>query len=397
MNINSSIKQLEKVEANIARLYRIWNEIYSLIPNGVAFFVDEDENYDELCRSFMNLYESLPQITNWKPEIYLPSLNDIARMRLNSQEYGDIEDRVSVDEQLLIPKYKLDEYKFKFKTKRTEFLRLNVLPLIETVNNEIRNLTTKYPYDIKKQEYCSIPDDEINRLKEAFKSIDVLLGSIGRPKKWSDMARHISFHNNGDIYDIKEHDWPIIVSDLDKIIYSEYDPLPIDINDLDEVLNVTKNTKIVTELDWKKLSDEGFERLIFCIITNTPQYEKAQWLTLTNAPDRGRDLSVLRLYKDELAGLITQRVIIQCKHWLRKSISIPEIASLKEQMKLWTSPKVDVCIIATSGRFTTDVIDYIEKHNESDSSLKIEMWSSSHLEMILAKHPELIAEFGLRK
>jgi hypothetical protein len=57
---------------------------------------------------------------------------------------------------------------------------------------------------------------------------------------------------------------------------------------------------------------------------------------------------------------------------------------------------VDVHIIATSGRFTADAVAIIEKQNQSDNALRIEMWTESHLESILAEKPALIAEFGLR-
>ena len=116
----------------------------------------------------------------------------------------------------------------------------------------------------------------------------------------------------------------------------------------------------------------------------------------TNAPDRGRDLSVNRIVIDGLAGTLRVRVVIQCKHWLTKSISIEDIASLKEQVKLWEPPLVNVVIIATSGRFTSDAIHSIEKFNQSDSALQIEMWPESHLEGLLAARPGLVAEFRLR-
>jgi hypothetical protein len=66
------------------------------------------------------------------------------------------------------------------------------------------------------------------------------------------------------------------------------------------------------------------------------------------------------------------------------------------EMSLWQPPKVDILVVATSGRFTTDAIDFIEKHNQSDRALRIEMWPESHLERLLAEWPALIAEFGLR-
>lgn len=113
-------------------------------------------------------------------------------------------------------------------------------------------------------------------------------------------------------------------------------------------------------------------------------------------PDRGRDLSVYRVYADPLGGTLRQRVIIQCKHWQSRSVAPANIAALKEQMKLWEPPRVDIHVIATSGRFTSDAVAIVEKHNQSDSALRIEMWPESHLERLLASRPAIIAEFGLR-
>jgi hypothetical protein len=116
----------------------------------------------------------------------------------------------------------------------------------------------------------------------------------------------------------------------------------------------------------------------------------------TNAPDKGRDLSVTRVVEDPLAGVLRSRVIIQCKHWLSKSVGGGEVSLLKDQMTLWEPPKVEVLILATSGRFTNDAVSLIEKHNTGDRALRIEMWPESHLERLLASRPWLIAQFGLR-
>jgi len=99
---------------------------------------------------------------------------------------------------------------------------------------------------------------------------------------------------------------------------------------------------IAIKLKWDSLTDELFERLIFCLISETAGYENPEWITKLNAPDRGRDLSVYRVYTDSLAGTIRQRVIIQCKHWLSKSINMDEISLSKEKMKLWEPPRVDI-------------------------------------------------------
>ena len=81
---------------------------------------------------------------------------------------------------------------------------------------------------------------------------------------------------------------------------------------------------------------------------------------------------------------------------MTKSVSPSDVATLKEQIGTWEPPKVDVLIIATTGRFTADAVAAIEKQNAADRGLKIEMWPESHLEKLLAERPALIAEFGLR-
>jgi len=65
-------------------------------------------------------------------------------------------------------------------------------------------------------------------------------------------------------------------------------------------------------------------------------------------------------------------------------------------MALWEPPRVDELIIATSGRFSTDAVQWIEKQNESNHSLRIIMWPDSHLEKLLAQRPYLLDSYNLR-
>ena len=86
-------------------------------------------------------------------------------------------------------------------------------------------------------------------------------------------------------------------------------------------------------------------------------------------------------------------MLIERKKW---GLSVAEVSEAKSQMALWELPRIDILIFVTSGRFTADAVQWIEKHNQSDSALKIEMWPESHLELLLGAHPALIAEFQLR-
>lgn len=136
---------------------------------------------------------------------------------------------------------------------------------------------------------------------------------------------------------------------------------------------------------------------MFLLISEAPGYENPEWLQQTHAPDRGRDLSVIRVETDPLAGVRRYRIIIQCKHWLSKSVGPRDISDARSQMELWQPPRVDGLVIATTGRFTADAIKLVEQHNQADRALNIAMWPDSHLERLLAARPHLIGQFRLRR
>jgi hypothetical protein len=97
-----------------------------------------------------------------------------------------------------------------------------------------------------------------------------------------------------------------------------------------------------------------------------------------------------------VSGVMRSRVMVQCRHWLSKSISLTDVTALIVATTLWEPPSIDTLIIATSGRFTTDAVAFIEKHNLSGKRPHVEMWAESHLERLLAEKPWLVAEFKLR-
>jgi hypothetical protein len=147
-----------------------------------------------------------------------------------------------------------------------------------------------------------------------------------------------------------------------------------------------------TSIDWSQIDDQGFERLIFRIISDAKGYENVRWLQQTRAPDRGRDLSAERAVDDGLGGVRRFRTIVQCKHWLSKSVGSTEIGEMRTQMELWQPPRIDNLIVATSGRFTVDAIDFVEKHNQSNAALHIVLWPGSHIERLLSERPTLLAQ-----
>src|SRR5206468_2771279 len=155
-------------------------------------------------------------------------------------------------------------------------------------------------------------------------------------------------------------DWPNVRSVILKEVYGEHDPLPVKVADLGALAATKPTGPVSTKLQWANLTDDEFERLLFGLISTTEGYVNPQWLQKTNAVDQGRDLSVQRVLNDQLGGTKTERVIIQCKHWLTKSLATSDVSTLAAQMTLWQPPRVDELIIATSGRFTADAVRFIE-------------------------------------
>ena len=390
--LNTALRFFEAAEANLVKLDRLWEELESLIPSGVGFL--DDSEYENICRDFETIFDALPKIDGWKPNICLMDLDTIAQMRWDAMEIGEIECKVATENHIYEPAKLLREYRYKFNRKRRELVRDTLQSVIDSIDEDMRILSVEMESNSEINE--AITNPRFDDLKAHVAEIDTLIGSEPRPNGWSALNRHIHFGLVSDLQDILNHDWPSVKSGIIKSLYGEKDPIPVEVEDLGCLVSSKPSGTVATKLNWKKLSPEDFERIIFALISFEKGYENPEWITKTNAPDRGRDLSVLRIHNDSLGGTFRYRTIIQCKHWLSKSVSVSDFSKLKEQMKLWEPPKVDIHVIATTGRFSSDAVAAIERHNQSDSGLRIEMWADSHLERLLSSRPSLIAEFGLR-
>lgn len=150
------------------------------------------------------------------------------------------------------------------------------------------------------------------------------------------------------------------------------------------------------ELAWSKIDSNVFERLIFQLLAETEGYENVEWLMKTNAPDHGRDVSALRLRRDPLSGHSSQRVAVQCKHWLSRSVRDDDVRQAVVSIEHWQDPPFDVLVIATSGRFTSDGIAAIERHNGRGGRPSVEVWNDAQLEVLLNERPHLIRAYDLR-
>lgn len=363
-----------------------------MIGDGVAF--GPPTGYDDACRAFRHILAALPSIDGFRVEDCLLAYNDVGQMRFDAMEVGEIGAEVTVSEQIERQGAVLEEYRFRLSTKRRELVRSRMTKLIDDVDGHVRLMTVALETDPPDEAAAS---ERLASIDTAVNEIGMLLGSTKKPPRWGDLRRHLRFGGIGDMHDISRMDWPAVKRGIVGELYGEHDPLPVTTPDLGALVAAHPSGPVSTKLNWATLTDEDFERLMFVLISTTPGYENAAWLQHTNASDRGRDLSVTKVSEDPLEGIRRQRVIIQCKHWQTKSVNVTDVGTLRSQMELWQPPRVDVLVIATTGRFTADAIDLIEKHNQSDRALTISMWPDSHLERLLAARPHLIAQFKLRQ
>lgn len=392
-DISSILKAFEAAEANLGKLERIWKAIHGRITRGVA--LGQDARYAEDCRRFRDILPHLPAIDGWRLEDTLLDLDAIAQWRFDAQEIDEPLALLEIERRIEEPGEGLAEYRHRLDRKRRSLLRGAIAERITAIDAILGSVDLEW---LEEQDGSdAMPDPVLQSLKSAAEQLETLIGSsVTRPPRWNDLWRHLHFGQIGDLRDILTLDWVSVRPALESSLYGEDDPVPVEVVDLGALGTPRPAAPVPAGLEWSRLTSDDFERLLFSLISAEPGYENTAWLTATNAPDRGRDLSSFRVILDGLGGTSRKRVLIQCRHWLSRSVGSTEVATLREQMRLWEPPRVDVLVIASSGRFTSDAVRLIERHNESHEALRIEMWPESHLERLLSARPALIAEFGLR-
>ncbi len=391
--LNTALKQFEATEANLQKLDNLWEQISSLIPDGPV--VGSPPEYEELCWTFRRILPALPAINGFVIEDELPDFDGIAQSRLDAMEIDEFGAQLQVEEYLQEQGRQLHEYRYRLQLKRRELIRDRLFELMSNVEEILRELTTRY--SDPDSETSKVSDDQSwTKLKVIIGELDMLLGTVVRPARWNDLQRHLHFGMVVDLNDIVRFDWPEVSKGLNKAIFSDNDPIPIETKDLCDVVSEKPSGHVSTRLNLSVLNDESFERLIYLIVSDTPQYENAKWHMKTNAPDHGRDISVDRVEHNSLSGVRRYRTIIQCKCWHTKSVTDTDITDVITRIGYWDPPKVHELVIATTGTFTESAVQFVDKHNDSEKALYIELWPESHIGQILAKRPELIAQFGLR-
>ena len=394
MDLERALEQFDAVETNLRRLEKVWEEMQQLVPSGLVFFGNAPENlrYIELQRSFASILKGIPPVGDYSIDEITGDLDSIAQARLDALEVGTFENKMWVEDMLDEPTRDIAEYRFRFRDARRDLVRGRLQELVALINRLVTSLAEHVPSNNEPVEH-----EDWDKLVAALEEIERLAGSqIPRVGRWQELRRHLHFAQGFDIHDIAELDWPSVRSDIEASLYSELEPVPVSVENLASLVEAKPSGPVTTKLHWERISAEEFERLLFNLISDASEYVNPQWLMQTNASDRGRDLSVERIMSDALSGNQRQRVIIQAKHWTKKSVRPIDVTETLTEISLWEPPVIQALIIATSGRFTADAVSLVEKHNNEGKRPHIEMWAESYLELLLARRPHLVSEFNLR-
>jgi hypothetical protein len=395
VDLTEALRQFDATETNLKLLEDLWKQIEKLIPSGICIDTSSPEalRYAELCRTFRHIRAAVPKLDGFGLADDLMDLDAVFMNRMDAKEAGEISCEISVEREIYKQAETLSDYRFRFSAQRRALVRSALEKAIREVD---RLLVVLAPPEERKGSE-NLEGGEWQSLKDRIAEIDVLKGTlIKSPPRWSDLRRHLAFGMVQDLRDIIRMDWPVAKPAIEATLYGPTDPIPVAVPDLAALVKAAPTGPIVTALKWEAIDAAAFERLVFNLVSQAKGYSNPKWLMHTNAPDRGRDVSVERTITDQLTGTQVCRVIVQCKHWRGRSIGIAEIAALTAQMESWEPPKVDELIIATTGKFTADAVTWIEKRNNERQSPRIAMWPDSHLESLLAERPHLVAEFRLR-
>lgn len=389
VELDELLTAMDRTAANLAKLEDVWKRAEPFIPSGPAR--GSHPEYDDLRRTWHDLLVGLPPIDGWTITEELPDIDGLGQAFIDYLEIGEppfpvfeAGERAGGD---------LAEYRFRLNRARRRAARERLEQLTAVIDSSLLRVLDGVPRDSQDR----LTGCDVEQVIAAVGEIERLMGDTAeRRGRWGDLHRHLHFGQGHDWHDIRELDWPSIRSDVEAAGFSDTDPLPVPELDLGQAAGGHLTGTATIALPWHRLSDDGFERLLYDLLRDFPEHQNVQWLMQTRAPDRGRDLSLDRILQDSTGGVRTERVIVQAKHWLKRSVGASEVADTMALVKLWQPPLVRGLIIATSGRFSADAVAWTEQHNNSGATPFIELWPNSRLETLLAQKSYLSAAHGLR-
>jgi hypothetical protein len=299
VQISEALRQFEAVEANLAKLERLCQEIEKLVPNEIQFGSDPD--YEDRCRSFRDVLSALPMIDGWKPECSFPDLDYLAQKQLDYEESGEISCVVEANASIEIPGKDLRDYRFRFIKKRRALIQRALSEQINLIDSIICNIKGLLVPNTQMDSSMEGPYWE--DLRDHVDQINMLLDSkIKKPPKWHDLKQHLDSGLLSDFRDIERTDWPIVKDGLKECLFGINDPVPVQVDDLSELVpnrtsSIGRSNKNQQELDSpRKKDDESNQPLnIFISYSHKDEDFKDGLITmLTGLKRRG----VIDLWQD---------------------------------------------------------------------------------------------------
>lgn len=389
-DLAATLVQFDRVSANVAKLEKVWEALQNATPDGIEFGLDTQE-VEDLIRDFIRIAAELPAIDGFRVEAGPWSRDAIAQARLDASELGEVEIALGVERGIEEPGRQLAEYRYRFNLSRRQLVREYILDVTSQIDVLLQHVR------VSGHEGTWKGNDRWEELSDLVSELDRLAGDlVPGAGRWSDLRRHLSFAEPHDLKDIVILDWPSVKAEVNEGLYADREPVPVNVDDIGELIRARPTGRVSTRLQWDRLSAEDFERLLFELVRTTEGYENADWPMKTNVADRGRDIQVYRSVTDSLAAERRYRVIIQCKHWSSRSVGRDVLIQCIESVRLWEPPRVDVLILATTGGFSQDAVALAERRDGDREVPAVELWSDSHLETLLSRRPDLVTSFGLR-
>lgn len=397
MELDQLLTTFDKVDANLTKLERIWQRAEPLLPDGPH--VGTTPEYVMLARTWHDLLPGLLPIDGWTITESLPDMDELGRTFLEYFQVSELP--VGAWEAAAAPGKALAEYRYRLDRARRRAVASRLTELKSQVGGLLQSIVVDLPPrlvdpDMPPASSTKIATSTTDEVGAAIAEIERLLGdTVERQGRWSDLHRHLHFGEVHDWHDIVDMDWPSVLRDIEAAQVGDTEPLPVPDIDLGTAASSTTG-RATTALNWEALEPDKFERLLFNLFQQLEGYQNVQWLMKTNAPDRGRDLSMERVIHDSGGSSRTERVFAQAKHYTSKSVGPTDIAESLGALSVWEPPIIRTLIIATSGRFTSDAVAVAERHNEAGKLPYIELWSDSRLESLLSMRPALAVTYRLR-
>ena len=389
-DLSAALDLFDRTEANLVKLEHIWEQIKVATPDGIAFGYDTPQ-VESLVEDFEAIAKALPAIDGYRIEASPTTPDGVASMRFDALDLGEPLAQFEVERVIQEPGKQIGLYRRRLEVARRRLVRSHALDVVASIDTVLRDVQASAGIGEWRGE------GRWGELSDLVSELDRLVGAmVPRRARWSELHRHLHFAQPNDLSDIATMDWPSVKAEVEAGLYDDREPVLVSVDDLGELVRARPTGPVSTRLCWERLTDEDLERLVFELVRGADGYENADWLMHTHAPDRGRDIQVYRVIQDALSGTKRQRVIVQCKHWLTRSISVADVVACLETVRLWEPPPVDCLVITTSGRFTQDAVAWREKREHERSIPSVEYWAESHLEHLIARRPHIAVSFGLR-